>query len=48
MVFLPVPVVITEPAVEGGLGLMGFFSMKMKRQLRAEKRACKVTMLPST
>ena len=25
MVFLPVPVVITEPAVEGGLGLMGLF-----------------------
>ena len=23
--FLPVPVVITEPAVEGGLGLMGLF-----------------------
>jgi hypothetical protein len=48
MAFLPLPVVITEPAVDGGLGLMGFFFHEDEAAAASRKTACKVTMLPST
>jgi hypothetical protein len=36
--FLPVPVVITEPAVEGGLGLMGLFFHEDKEAIAHRKK----------
>ena len=37
--FLPVPVIITDPAVEGGLGMMGLFFHESEEEQAARLKA---------